>query len=120
VLIRVAHDVIDRDPDLAAMDDALCDAVKIRASKAQISYAPHVLTAAVEAAIRQRTPPQKAKTGKVSRAERAQAVQIRDRVHGRCPHDPHCLNYNACITTIVEERREQDRRVEHARRRRTA
>ena len=38
---------------------------------------------------------------------RKRAEEIRHRAFGRCPHDPPCANYDACISTLVEELREK-------------
>ena len=44
--------------------------------------------------------------GKVTRAERKRAEELRKRSFG-CTHEPRCANYEACLVTIVAGLREQ-------------
>jgi hypothetical protein len=52
------------------------------------------------------TPQPPAGGGRITRAERQRAEELR-RLSFGCTHDPRCANYEACIVTIVQGLREQ-------------
>ena len=56
-----------------------------------------------------RTPLTPLKRGAVRLTRKAldDAKAVRARIHGRCPHDPHCPTYDACIRAIALERLEK-------------
>jgi hypothetical protein len=52
--------------------------------------------------------PLSAKGGlRLTRRDLTEAEAIRSRVHGGCPHDPHCHKFDACVRLIASERKAQ-------------
>ena len=47
--------------------------------------------------------------GRITRKEREHAQAVRARVYGRCPHEPRCPNYDACIEVIARTRQQKQR-----------
>jgi hypothetical protein len=45
---------------------------------------------------------------------RKRAEEIRHRAFGRCPHEPRCDSYEACIAIIVDELRDKQAEAQEA------
>lgn len=58
---------------------------------------------------KEKYPPTPLKKGgpRLTRADVKHAKEVRAKVFGRCPHEPHCANYDACVRAIALERRDK-------------